>query len=369
MGLNVRLLNSLMDFMHQVIYTDALPFRTVRGRASVPNEQMARYMPLLDKFCQLVFHDVALSPDLELFQREYRKSPISRRGAGGKTGSMHAWEDRCNDFVRAMRAEGKRIGIKAQIKDWRNGSLKNARRLKRYLDSLFDRYARIMVIRLDLYYHQGACRDAMQAVEWQSILQRSDLDARTAYDDGDDRAADPSLVSADDIPRVDIQTVLKDWSHFMDNARGKPSLFAHRIGYVAAVECARAGGYHIHAAFLFDGSKVHKDQYLADEIGDYWVKLTQGRGYFHNCNRQQYKTSVLGLIEHGAHDRRAHLLKVLGYLAKKDQMVRIKPSAKTKTFFTGQMPRSKTGRTGRPRRQAVEDESGCPVPDESDEIS
>ena len=109
------------------------------------------------------------------------------------------------------------------------------------------------------------------------------------------------------------------------------------------------GGHHLHVCFLFDGSQVCKDEYLAHEIGKYWIELTGGRGYYHYCKAGQYKRSAVGMVNHDDHEKRGFLLEALCYLAKKDQFVRIRPTPKTKTFFTGQMPRAKSGRTGRPR--------------------
>lgn len=314
---------------------------------------MAEYMLQLSQFRELVFHDVALSPDLDLFQSEFRKHRLSNLVLGHPRVGKLEWAECCNHFVLTVREAGKRIRIKAKIKDWRNGAKKNAKRLKKYLKALFDRYARIMVVRLDFYYHEGACRDDAQADEWQMTMQALDQEAHYTYEGVASSPADVLVELNEKIPRVDIQTVAGDWARFMDNTRGKTSLFKHKVGHVAAIECARIGGHHIHVAFFFDGSQVHQDQYMADEIGKYWVQVTKGRGYYHNCNRHTYRKRAVGMVEHDNEEVRRNLLEAMTYLAKQDQLVRIKPAVKTKTFFTGQMPGPKTGRTGRPRRRGA----------------
>lgn len=293
-GLNIKLLDSLADFMRLVICTKMLPFHVVSRKNPIPMEPMAGYMHLLGQFQALVFHDVALSPDLDLFQNEFRKNQLCSLMKGPSSMGRREWAECCNEFVQEMRREGRRIGIKTKMKDWRNGSNKNSKRLTRYLDALFDRYARLMIVRLDFYYHVGTCRDEEQADEWQMVVKTQDRKAQDAYGEVADVSADHPNFQEDQIPRVDILTVTKDWSRFMDNTRGKTSLFEHKVGHVAAIECSRVGGHHIHAAFFFDGSEVHRDQYMADEIGKYWVQLTGGRGYYHNCNRRSYRRRSVG---------------------------------------------------------------------------
>jgi len=367
-GFSTKILYHLVDLMDLVIHTQQLPYRIAPNGRIIPDSRMAGYMPLLKRFAQLVFHDVALSPDLELFQRQIRKYPMRAYATGGHSAAPCQLAELCNDFIAAMRAEGKKSGIKAKLKDWRHGATKNAKRLHRYLDALFERYARIMVVRLDLYYHAGQCPDAVQADEWQAALQALDRELQAAYQkeaDEDGHADQDAEVDQDEdeddlaqhrtVPQdeaaigVDILTVSADWRRLMGNARGKTSLFRHRVGYVAAIECSRVGGHHLHVCFLFDGSLVCKDEYLAHEIGKYWIELTGGRGYYHCCKADQYKRSAVGMVNHDDHEKRGFLLEALRYLAKKDQFVRIRPTPKAKTFFTGQMPRAKSGRTGRPR--------------------
>ena len=231
----------------------------------------------------------------------------------------------------------------------------NAKRLTIYINALHDRYARLMVIRLDLMYRQAACQDLAQAMQWNELLQARNLRERVAVSHGE-----PFDDYGDDLPRVDIFTVTEDWRHFKDNMRGKPSLFRHMIGYVCSIEFSSTGGHHLHVALIFDGSQVRQHEWLGDLIGQYWVEVTGGRGYFHNCNRGSYKYPGTGLIDHHDVEKRGNLMRALMYLAKKDQFVRVKASPKSKTFMTGHLPELPSGRTGRPRTKGMVD-----VPDEA----
>lgn len=346
-GINVKLLNALIAFMQHVIETNELPYRIkcqVDGRVRAVETRMAHFMDLLPSFAQLAFDGLALSPDLALFHRLYVEHPISQQHILFDAMTDQAVAEICNDFVVTLRVEGKRMGIKRMLKNWQRNANEKAKRLLVYLNALHERYARLMVIRLDLMYRQTACLGVEQAKHRRELLEARNAKERLALIQGE------TVDDADDeLPRVDIFTVTQDWGHFKANMRGKPSLFRHLVGYVCSIEFSSTGGHHLHVALIFDGSQVKQHEWLGDQIGQYWIEITGGRGYFHNCNRGSYKYPGVGLIEHHDMEKRRNLMRTLMYLAKKDQFVRVKASPKSKTFLTGHMPKPPTGRTGRPR--------------------
>lgn len=363
-GTNVKALSLQIEFMQCVIETDQLPFefkRNIDGVKYFVKGGMAKYANLLPAFAQLVFDGLALSPDLALFHRVYPPYGIHQlRTVSDDLFDIDAAES-FNNFVLTLRTEGKRIGIKRLMQSWQRNASENAKRLKVYLNALHDRHARLMVIRLDLMYRQAACHDAAQAKKWHALVQGRNLQERIALSQGetiDDYGGD--------LPRVDIITVAEDWRHLKDNMRGKPSLFRHMIGYVCSIEFSSIGGHHLHTALIFDGSRVRQHEWLGNLIGEYWVELTGGRGYYHNCNRRSYKYPGTGLINYHDTEKRRNLMRSLMYLAKKDQFVRVKASPKSKTFMTGHLPQL-PGRSGRPRTKEVNDLLDA-VLDDSDDI-
>lgn len=355
-GLNVRLLSALVEFMRKVIETEKLPYRIQyqsigRVRVSVDSRFKCE-MKLLRAFRELAFDGLALSPELDLFHRIYEKHPISHQHFQLEIMSDHEIANLCNDFVVNLRTEGKRIDIKRKIKNWQRNADENGKRLTHYLDALHECYARLMVIRLDLMYCKAACQDAGHAKQLHEWLNARNAKERKAL------ISDEVVDSEDEFQRVDIFTVTEDWRHFKDNMRGKRSLFQHLVGYVCAIEFSSTGGHHLHVALIFDGSKVKQHEWMGDEIGRYWVEMTGGRGYFYNCNRENYKRVGVGMVDHHDQEKRRNLMVALMYLAKKDQFVRVKASPKSKTFMTGHMPKQPTGRTGRPRSKQMLVSSG-----------
>lgn len=150
---------------------------------------------------------------------------------------------------------------------------------------------------------------------------------------------------------VGLQEAQTHLSRFLNNKRGK-TLFANLKGYIWRLEHGREKGHHFHFFFFFDGSKVHKDEYLAHEIGKDWIKVTDGKGIYHNCNanKQKYKRLGIGMISHDDTEKRRILLEVVEYMYKEDQKLREKYAAKTHSWGRGAMADTRSSGLGRPRR-------------------
>lgn len=181
-----------------------------------------------------------------------------------------------------------------------------------YVDQLLEKHSKVQVIRLDLGYKKEVARTA----------------------------------SLDDIN--------KDLTHLLNNRRAKPSVFGNMIGYIAKREYTEEKGPHIHSLLFFDGQKINKDAYKGDQIGEYWEnQITNGKGIFHNCNREKnkYAECALGMIDHTDKAKRTVLKeKVIPYLCKDEQSIeQIKTPGNKRSFTRGISPRKKSN-AGRPRQ-------------------
>jgi hypothetical protein len=137
---------------------------------------------------------------------------------------------------------------------------------------------------------------------------------------------------------------------FLNNRRGK-ALYSNLKGYIWRLEYGKQKGHHFHLFFFFDGSKVHKDEHLANLIGKDWIKVTNGEGGYHNCNanKQNYKHVGIGMISHGDTEKRLILLDVVAYMHKQDQILREKYSDKIHCWGRGEVPTNRRSPAGRPR--------------------
>jgi hypothetical protein len=201
-------------------------------------------------------------------------------------------------------------------------STRNFISLCNYVDRLFDRYPKLLVLRIDLSY-------------WNKSQ-------------GDPENHECAL---HDIP---IERVVADRERFFNNIR-RNKFGKDQVGYIWKLEYGYTKGHHIHLILFFDGSKKQKDAFLAQEIGEYWKNdITSGMGYCYNCNRDKsvYKKLGIGMINHYDNKLRDNLKIVLKYLTKKDQCLHRKLSVKCKVMGRGEMPQPKVSNVGRPRRLA-----------------
>ncbi len=179
---------------------------------------------------------------------------------------------------------------------------------KKYIDALSNKYSKLNIVRVDLGYEKPHSQTTT------------------------------------------LEEVNNDFNHMLNNARSKPSIFEHKVGYVCKREYTEDKGTHLHAIFIFDGQKVQKSAFKADQIGKYWEEITEGKGSYHNCHRNKYKSDGIGILEHNDSDKRAILYdKVISYLCKDEQDIEaMKNNPKDRAFTRGTLPK-KEGKKGRPR--------------------
>ena len=141
-----------------------------------------------------------------------------------------------------------------------------------------------------------------------------------------------------------------DIARLFNNMRTKPSIFKDKIGYVCKREYTKDKGVHFHTIFIYDGQKVQKDTYKADQIGKYWEHITDDKGSYHSCNRNKYERHGIGMLDHRDSDKRKILDEdVISYLCKDEQGIEpIKDNKRDRAFTRGTIPKSK-GNIGRPR--------------------
>ncbi len=151
---------------------------------------------------------------------------------------------------------------------------------------------------------------------------------------------------------ITLDDANRDLNRMLNNRRSKQSIFKHNVGYVAKKEYTEKKGVHFHAYFFYDGQKVQKDVFKGEQIGKYWnEQITDGKGSYHNCNRNNYVHNGLGIIEHNDSEKRKNLDIGMAYLCKDDHqdITPVKSNQKDRAFVRGTMPNSKK-KVGRPRK-------------------
>jgi hypothetical protein len=212
----------------------------------------------------------------------YANSPTTRNPVSGKFGF-----EEFNDLVDRIR-----IGVKSpEFLKARRRRVENSKRqyasCANYVARLFQRHSRLLVVRIDFSYADG-------------------------------------LMARDFVAQKSFEEAKADMQRFLNNRRSN-SLFEHLVGYIAKLERGRTKGYHFHTFFFFDGSKVQKDEYIADQMGAYWKKVAGEHAVYFNCNRNKiarYRRLGIGMIDHSDLEKRRNLLLALAYVTKVEQLYR-----------------------------------------------
>lgn len=222
-----------------------------------------------------------------------------------------------NGLVKALRAAGASKEFKLLVGKFVKAERKRAKSLGRYIDALFQKHSRMVVLRADLYYQSGLFNE------------RANL-------------------------KHDLRRVNSDWETFRkDLHKGLP--IKGMLGFACKLEYGLRKGFHFHLLVFYSGADYREDVVLARLIGEHWVqKITGGRGWFFNCNKKKsnngYIRPGIGVIDWSNEWLLSNLKnEVAPYLIKTDYWLRLSPDC-NRSFFRGNMPKLDSVKRGRPRR-------------------
>ena len=206
-----------------------------------------------------------------------------------------------NTLVSNLRIEAKSENVKRRTRSRLREAEERYQEYCDYIDELFKNCARLVVLRIDLFY----------GVE-HAIF-------------------------------IDLNEAQADIDHFLANRRCN-SIFHHLKGYIIKLEYGIEKRLHFHVLLMFDGSKRSNTGHihLTKLIGDYWVNvITRGRGAYWNCNARIDDFKKLGQCGIGTINadqlELIHNLKhyVIRYLCKTSQFVRPKFGSVVKLIRRG----------------------------------
>ncbi|WP_425219829.1 YagK/YfjJ domain-containing protein [Ralstonia solanacearum] len=339
-----------MKFMDMVIYKDLLFY--LGGVPMKKISPLGEHIESLHSYSRLYSSSYTFSPLITFFFDQYRKHAIRDYALSLNKFDPDGFDSNLfNDFVMTMRREAVVTKLKKRIYDW-NGKFKESRdRLIEFEADLFSRYARLMVIRLDFNYHKAIFTDEEVAALYAETVGRKERDL-AEYLAGSAVSA-PKAIEG----RIALEEVQSDRKRFLANMKGKPSLFKHLVGYIWRIEYTRGAGYHMHVMLFFDGAHVQNHEYYAQEIGCYWRDvITDGRGYFENCNRKRSRYGdnwALGQIHHWDDAKRRKLRTAMQYFCKTSQIVQVVPYPKCRLFQSVLTRRQRNVTGGRPRTRSA----------------
>lgn len=211
-----------------------------------------------------------------------------------------------NYFVEKLRKRLRSDTFSKSVLNLKKCLSKNKNSLLKYINSLFNKHSRLLVIRLDLSYKKRNNRNVKKHEFCEQLA----------------KAQDHRHKLLQHLKRQQLKDAL--------------------VGYAWKLEYGLEKSFHYHMIFFLDGSKYRKDVEIAKSIGEYWGNhITDGTGLYWNCNANQnsYRANGIGIVNYWDTDKRKNLEKASLYLVKPDYFVRVFMPNGGKTYDRGQMPK------------------------------
>jgi len=260
------------------------------------------------------FHE--FNPYVELFHRNMKFNQLDEKVAHRTPADLHELEAELNAFVAAIRHDAQSPSFKKTLGEFRRLSNKNHASFVAYINALFDAYARLVILRIDLGYRK--------ATDWPNGIHGS-------------------------IRYADVKGHQKELLKYLrTKLPNKPM-----VGYAWCLEYGLDKGWHQHLMVFLDGSKVREDITIAQIIGEAWNgPITEGQGLFYNCNanKESYRSCGIGTINHYDTAAREGLEKAAAYMTKPDYYLALVLPDGGRAFGKGVAPKPDSHKGGRPRK-------------------
>lgn len=330
---NALSLGPIEKFVDRVINSDEAGFIVNsnvigigRNSTLLIKTTFSRFFKKMDSFISIIYdHDsyYIYSENIKLFHEACNELSLHERrfiNPGFYLADLVKYEaELFNEVIELMRCKSKLPKFRYEVARRERRSSQMFDSIKTYVNSLFDVYSKLLVIRIDLSY----------------VTELDEFRLETQQ-------------------QTSLEQAKNDLANLWRNSRHN-SLFAEMVGYVWKLEYAELKGYHYHLILFFNGSNVQNDYYIANTIGQYWHEVITGnRGIYFNCNAKKSGYAHLGIGKISAEspedaDLRLNLMNyVVKYLTKKEQFLRIKFKKKERVIGKGVKP-AKAIKLGRPR--------------------
>lgn len=131
------------------------------------------------------------------------------------------------------------------------------------------------------------------------------------------------------------------------------------IGYAWTLELGREAGFHKHYLVFLDSASSEDHVAVVQALSDHWVKLTNSRGYAHNCNEHapRYKSCAIGRVRLDDPKVIDGLRFIVVYFTLAGLFVKLRLPQGYRTHHKGKFPKlpvkaNRVGRPLKPRRGA-----------------
>lgn len=315
---SVRLLDilSITDLLQNTTFPIVRAVDSAPGKSRITcidRRQSTKLFNALDTVCDYFYcHEEVSSahPTVELFLTHMREvfglHLIHEKYLDSDVGYELARD--INNALYAFLRELKSKAHRKRLKNLERVESRNQRSIATYVNSLFDQHAKLLVIRLDIGYHEDY------------------------YD------------------QLTLDLVTEDRNCYLRRVQNKyPAL----LGYIWKLEFGVDRRFHTHITFIFNGAVHQRDISLGIALGEVWEDMSDNNGSYFNCQvrREEYRewgTDGIGMVHYSDTVKRINLINALGYLTKLDTQILAVLPAGRRTFGRMERP-SRQPRLGRPR--------------------
>ena len=291
-------------FVDDAVSTSSLAFKPDESRGRkivVVNDRLAGFNKFLGGIADDLPSEYAYSANVDLFMDCYLKLGLNRMPVPILSPNELVFGrpefELLNELIRMIRTKSEDPEHKLRKKNLRDRSNKRMRSAMKLVRRLFEKYNKLLVLRIDLSYRKEL-KDS-----------------------------------------ITPEVAKSDLSRLLNNTRTNRTLFEFLVGYIWKLEYGQDKGYHYHAIMFFNGSDVRNDYYRAMLIGEYWNNvITKGRGTYFNCNakKHEYQHIGIGMVRRNDFLTRDNLRnRVIKYLAKSEQYLRAKRLGRNRCFGIG----------------------------------
>lgn len=286
-----------------------------------------KFHPLLSIFVEAFQAHGLLGLDVDSFM--YVK-PRDCRVDFVKSGLKAAEElaKRLNYAVADVGKKACECGWRGLEKNFRRNANKNARGLILDLKKQLDAHARVLVIRLDLSFANGAGVE-LEPHESNKISIGDSCGLGSVYE----KVRDLRVSFWKEVEKI-----------YGDGLLGRASKLEY--GY--------SRGYHFHALIFLDGSMHQKDIQNGIRIGEIWKRLVpDGAGTFYLCNahKENYMYVGVGMATYADDEFFTGYVMAVAYLTKPDFHMQLVLPRRDRAFHASFAPKAPLKKLGRKRRK------------------
>lgn len=263
---NLKKLHQLELFVHQIVILKN-------------NLNIKLLTKLLNHYYEVLYIE-GLNDDLLSIPIKILRNSVLKIRANFDSDSDFEWdEEQTRNLITEILRFRKEI-ISYDTK-YREQEKLNKKSLLAYVEQLSNHYARLLVIRIDLFYNFS-----VQATE-----------------------------------NLTLNDFVNDFKKLRELISNKKTCFDGLQGYAWAIEQGVDKGLHCHLLLVYDGSKHQNDSGLGLQVGNKWLSITNGNGAFFLCNTAERKAKFLstgslgiGMIFRNNPQSVNNLLQVASYL-------------------------------------------------------